>query len=506
MDFDLTTGTITPNNTTVLSTGGTGAFDVPSGTTAQRPLSPANGCIRYNSDIATIEVFIAGTWNPQAISGQINAAKVASTGNVVLTAPGATIDGITMVSGDRVLLWQQTTASQNGVYTWLGAAVTMVRTSDMNSNWDINVPGRNILIDQGTTYASFTFFCVSPVGGTYNTTAMNWSGDFYQVGKILFGNSATVTRASSGGFGMRNFTLLDTNASLRTWRFIPAITGGNSAGIEMIIGDNSDLASTSNYWWDISAHSDSQESVRIARRTGGVIAPKWIVDLNGRMTVGDTILASGATGAALASTAGVVSYFNSTDAIRIPAGTTAQRPTGIQGLLRFNSSLGHIEVNNGTTWSGISTGYSILQLINGSFTAASGTTSIPFDNTVPTSTEGTQVWSQAITPSSTSSVIEINYSSIIDVSSAGSYITVALFRGTTCIDVKSYRSINGILSATGPVPVSASLIDSPATASSITYSIRVGRDAAGTWYFGRAAGATYGGDSVGDYILKEIIA
>lgn len=191
--------------------------------------------------------------------------------------------------------------------------------------------------------------------------------------------------------------------------------------------------------------------------------------------------------------------------VELPVGTTAQRPSNNAGLLRFNSTLGCTETNNGTAWSSISTGYSILQIISGAFTSASGTTSILYDNTVPTTSEGTQVWSQVITPSGSLSLIEISYSSIIDVSSAGAYVSVALFRGATCIDVKSYRSINGGSATTGPIPVSASLVDSPATTSPVTYSIRVGRASAGTWYFGRGASATFGGLSAGDYILKEII-
>lgn len=350
MDIDFDLESITPNITTVLTVGSTGALGIPNGTTAQRPGSPVNGLIRYNSDIAGIEIFIAGSWNPQSVTGEVNAARVATTGNVTLTAPGATIDGITMVAGNRVLVWQQTTASQNGVYTWNGAAVTMTRVADMLNNWDITVTGRNILIDQGTLYAGFTFFAISPTGGTYNTTAMDWSGDFFQIGDILFGNSATVTRASTGGFGMRNFTLLDTNASLRTWRFLPS-SSGNSCGIEMIVGNNDDLANPANFWWDISTQTDSQEGVRIAQRTGGVIAPKLFIDLNGRLTVGTTVLSGGTTGPAFASSAGVGLYVNSTDAIVIPVGTTAQRPvTPFNGMIRYNSSLTRNESYENTAW------------------------------------------------------------------------------------------------------------------------------------------------------------
>lgn len=41
---------------------------------------------------------------------------------------------------------------------------------------------------------------------------------------------------------------------------------------------------------------------------------------------------------------------NATTGIRIPAGTTAQRPTGAQGVLRFNDDLDVLEYHDGTDW------------------------------------------------------------------------------------------------------------------------------------------------------------
>lgn len=42
-----------------------------------------------------------------------------------------------------------------------------------------------------------------------------------------------------------------------------------------------------------------------------------------------------------------------TDAVLIPVGTTAQRPTGAAGYLRFNSSTTQFEGYNGTAWSSV---------------------------------------------------------------------------------------------------------------------------------------------------------
>ena len=45
-----------------------------------------------------------------------------------------------------------------------------------------------------------------------------------------------------------------------------------------------------------------------------------------------------------------------TDAIKVPVGTTAQRPTPVTGHIRFNSTLGVFESYNGTAWGSIGGG------------------------------------------------------------------------------------------------------------------------------------------------------
>ena len=42
--------------------------------------------------------------------------------------------------------------------------------------------------------------------------------------------------------------------------------------------------------------------------------------------------------------------FTSTGAIKIPVGTTAQQPTGVQGYIRYNTTLSRFEGYNGTSW------------------------------------------------------------------------------------------------------------------------------------------------------------
>jgi hypothetical protein len=45
-----------------------------------------------------------------------------------------------------------------------------------------------------------------------------------------------------------------------------------------------------------------------------------------------------------------------TTALKLPAGTTAQQPTGVSGMLRFNSETLSFEGFNGTAWGAIGGG------------------------------------------------------------------------------------------------------------------------------------------------------
>ncbi len=53
--------------------------------------------------------------------------RVSTQSNISLATPGATIDGITMATSDRVLVRAQSTASENGIYIWNGASTLMTR-------------------------------------------------------------------------------------------------------------------------------------------------------------------------------------------------------------------------------------------------------------------------------------------------------------------------------------------------------------------------------------------
>ena len=98
-------------------------------------------------------------------------ARAASTANINLASPGASIDGISLNVGDRILVKDQGTASQNGIYIWNGAAVAMTRSADANTASELE--SAIVSVDEGTTNSATTWR-QSAVNFTLDSGAVSW--------------------------------------------------------------------------------------------------------------------------------------------------------------------------------------------------------------------------------------------------------------------------------------------------------------------------------------------
>lgn len=96
--------------------------------------------------------------------------RVATTANITLSGT-QTIDGVSVIAGDRVLVKNQSTASQNGIY--VVAAGSWSRAEDMNV-WS-EVPGAWVTVQEGTANADTAWLSSANQGGTLETTAITWT-------------------------------------------------------------------------------------------------------------------------------------------------------------------------------------------------------------------------------------------------------------------------------------------------------------------------------------------
>jgi microcystin-dependent protein len=102
-------------------------------------------------------------WRPEV--------KVATTGNITL-AGTQTIDGIAVIVGNRVLVKDQTTTSQNGVY--VVAAGAWSRATDADT-WT-ELVAQVVAIESGTVNQDLIYICTVNAGGTLGSTAVTWAG------------------------------------------------------------------------------------------------------------------------------------------------------------------------------------------------------------------------------------------------------------------------------------------------------------------------------------------
>ena len=82
---------------------------------------------------------------------------------------GDTVDGITLVTGDRILLKNQSSASENGIRV-VAASGTPARASEMDA-WT-EVPGMLVIVEEGTANADTLWLCTSDLGGTIDSTSI----------------------------------------------------------------------------------------------------------------------------------------------------------------------------------------------------------------------------------------------------------------------------------------------------------------------------------------------
>jgi len=153
--------------------------------------------------------------------------RAGTTANITIATAlnnGDTLDGVTLATDDLVLVKDQSTSNQNGVYK---VAASPAR-DDLFDTYDEH-PGALIVIEEGTVNADTIYLCTSNTGGTLNTTAITWT-------KIQPQTSGTVTSIAAGaGFSFSTITTTGTIAVDGNLEDLDAL-GTVSSNSEMIVG------------------------------------------------------------------------------------------------------------------------------------------------------------------------------------------------------------------------------------------------------------------------------
>ena len=189
-----------------------------------------------------------------ATTGNLTAAYNNGTAGVgaTLTNSGTqvalSIDGVAMATNDRVLVWQQTTGLQNGVYvvTTVGSGATnwvLTRSADANtsSEGDPNTLGGGdyFFVQSGTTLGFHAYICVNTSAIVFGTTSIDFN-EFSSVPQYtgtspvnVSGNVISLSGAvpaTNGGTGTTTVTTGDLlyGSGTNTWGKLAAGAGYKS--------------------------------------------------------------------------------------------------------------------------------------------------------------------------------------------------------------------------------------------------------------------------------------
>lgn len=119
--------------------------------------------------------------------------RAATTGPGTLAssfANGSIIDGVTLATGDRILIKDQSTGSENGIYT-VNATGAPTRATDADSNTEVT-PGLFTFVEEGTANADSGWVLTNNGSITLGSTALTFA-QFSGAGQITAGNGLTKT-------------------------------------------------------------------------------------------------------------------------------------------------------------------------------------------------------------------------------------------------------------------------------------------------------------------------
>jgi hypothetical protein len=190
---DLDVDNININSNTISSTNSNGDITLaPNGTGTVKVPSGYDDRSGQNSLTLVTKGYVDAVKQALDIKESVHAA---STANVSLTAgssgleAGDVIDGVTLVAGDRVLLKNQTDASENGIYVAVASGGTPARSDDANASADVT-SGMFVWVEEGTANADQGYVLTTNNVITLNTTNLTFT-QFSGAGQITAGNGLT---------------------------------------------------------------------------------------------------------------------------------------------------------------------------------------------------------------------------------------------------------------------------------------------------------------------------
>jgi len=119
----------------------------------------------------------------------------------------------------------------------------------------------------------------------------------------------------------------------------------------------------------------------------------------------------------------------------------------------------------------------VLQSSSANIPAMSGTTVVAWSNNQPSVSKGVEIWKLSLKISDKRSKVLISGSFLYNASSSGRTLVAYVFRDSECIGVTAGYCAN----SKALLPIYIDLVDTPASDSTVNYSIRVAGTSNQTW-------------------------
>ncbi|MEU6582737.1 hypothetical protein [Nocardia sp. NPDC046763] len=164
--------------------------------------------------------------------------RVATSTNTTLSSPGTSIDGVTLANGDRVLLFGQSTQSQNGLWVFNGSAAAMTRPTDYASAATISPIAVAVSVEAGTTngdkiYLLYTSANANPQQVVVDTDATTWNtvaggGATYTAGNGINITSNVVSAVAGTGITV-NGSGINVNTSVVVQKYTTTLSTSSTS-------------------------------------------------------------------------------------------------------------------------------------------------------------------------------------------------------------------------------------------------------------------------------------
>lgn len=257
-------------------------------TSLATPTSATDAANKQYVDAAVVGI----DWKPSV--------RAATTANITLSG-AQTIDDVSVVAGDRVLVKNQSTGADNGIY--VAASSGWSRATDADVDAEVT-GGLAVWVNEGTANADTGWVLTTDDAITVGTTALTFT-QFSGLGQVTAGNGLTKTgntlnvggtadRISIGAdtvdiastyVGQSSITTLGTIGT-GTWQGTAIATGYGGTGSATAAGARQNLGATGFY---SSATHSSGTTISIAQATHGLTAGREMLVQVAEVSTGDVV-------------------------------------------------------------------------------------------------------------------------------------------------------------------------------------------------------------------------